>query len=198
LVLGVLAALIAFGLLAALVAQRAAPSVRSSSAATKQQQVLASAAATRLGGGSRRSLQQFTSLLALGTIGNNLAAGKYDDAIAAALNKSGAAVPPPVTAAAAAAAPAAEDVPQYKIVGGAPASPGRWPWVCSVRSSKSDAHFCGCSLVAPRLVVTAAHCLDQTRADLALPNIDIGRCAVCCVLFGVLFALSMCVRVRWL
>lgn len=48
-------------------------------------------------------------------------------------------------------------------------------WFCSVRTATSNAHFCGCSLVAPNLILTAAHCIDQPSRELAYPRIDIGR-----------------------
>ncbi|XP_014483094.1 PREDICTED: chymotrypsin-2-like [Dinoponera quadriceps] len=43
------------------------------------------------------------------------------------------------------------------IVGGTPAAPGEFPHQCSVRVP--DGHICGCSIVTPTCIVTAAHCL---------------------------------------
>ena len=80
-------------------------------------------------------------------------------------------------AAAAAAAPAAPLVAPdfFRIVGGQNAPPGAFKWLCSVRSAASGAHFCGCSLIAPNLVLTAAHCLDSKSEALAYPLIHVGR-----------------------
>lgn len=50
---------------------------------------------------------------------------------------------------------------------------GRYKWVCSLRTSK-DFHFCGCSLVAPNVVMTAAHCLSNADPDYNNPWVEVG------------------------
>ena len=43
-----------------------------------------------------------------------------------------------------------------RIVGGEDAIPHSWPWQVSVQGYGS--HYCGGSIIAPKWVVTAAHC----------------------------------------
>ena len=48
--------------------------------------------------------------------------------------------------------------PGARIVGGTNAPKGAWPWQAQIRTS-SGFPFCGGTLVAPKWVVTAAHCV---------------------------------------
>lgn len=54
---------------------------------------------------------------------------------------------------------------------------GRYDWMGSLRGT-NDFHFCGCSLIAPNVVMSAAHCLDQTDPALRLPWVEVrlGHC----------------------
>ena len=43
-----------------------------------------------------------------------------------------------------------------RIIGGVNAKPHSWPWQCSIQVYKQ--HLCGCSVIAPTWIITAAHC----------------------------------------
>ena len=53
--------------------------------------------------------------------------------------------------------------PSSAVVGGGPADPATWPYMAAlyVQGDQSvwQSQFCGGTVVTPRLVVTAAHCL---------------------------------------
>ncbi|EDO27230.1 predicted protein, partial [Nematostella vectensis] len=50
--------------------------------------------------------------------------------------------------------------PSTRIVGGTAAPKNAWPWQAQLRSA-SGFPFCGGTLVHPRFVVTASHCIDK-------------------------------------
>ncbi|XP_022649100.1 testisin-like [Varroa jacobsoni] len=47
---------------------------------------------------------------------------------------------------------------EARVVGGADAQPGEFPWMVSLRV-RGD-HFCGATIVHPKFVITAAHCVQ--------------------------------------
>lgn len=55
-----------------------------------------------------------------------------------------------------------------KILGGAVAAPGQFPWMASLIDSKAErailGAYCGGAVIAPRVVITAAHCVQGVRA----------------------------------
>jgi hypothetical protein len=56
-----------------------------------------------------------------------------------------------------------------RIIGGDDASPGEYPWMAAlVFADEPDnflAQFCGGSLIHPRWILTASHCVDGTKAE---------------------------------
>jgi secreted trypsin-like serine protease len=54
-----------------------------------------------------------------------------------------------------------------KILGGAVAAPGQFPWIVSMIDAKAeraiDGAYCGGTVIAPRVVLTAAHCVQGVR-----------------------------------
>lgn len=54
-----------------------------------------------------------------------------------------------------------------RIVGGADASEGAWPWMVSLHNTTYQQHFCGGSLISSEWVVTAAHCVFGLESDIS-------------------------------
>jgi secreted trypsin-like serine protease len=82
-----------------------------------------------------------------------------------------------VMAAALVMAPGAQAAPPT-IMGGERAAFGAWPWQVALLEtgvpSRFDAQFCGGTLIAPGVVLTAAHCLYDGDGDaLSLRDIDV-------------------------
>ncbi|XP_029425672.1 serine protease 27 isoform X2 [Nannospalax galili] len=58
-----------------------------------------------------------------------------------------------------------------RMVGGDDALEGEWPWQVSIQHD--GVHFCGGSLIAPKWVLTAAHCFSNT-SDLTIYRVLLG------------------------
>lgn len=50
-------------------------------------------------------------------------------------------------------------VQQTRIIGGVNAVPGAWPWIASLQYNQR--HFCGGTLLTPKWVLTASHCVGN-------------------------------------
>jgi len=68
-----------------------------------------------------------------------------------------------------------EDHAQTRIVGGDVADEGQFPWMVSLTWTEDDAHYCGGTLIADDLVLTAGHCFDDvaTAADIEVRHGDV-------------------------
>eukprot|EP00887_Chlorella_sp_A99_P001098 scaffold14.g1098.t1 len=62
-----------------------------------------------------------------------------------------------------------------RIVGGTQAPVNRFPYICSLRDYVTDGHFCGGMLIADRVVLTAAHCVNTTVSSRRFPRVHVGR-----------------------
>lgn len=68
------------------------------------------------------------------------------------------------------ASPPLRQGPQVgRIVGGVVSQKGRYPWMVTM----GRGHFCGASLVAPRVVLTAGHCMDGTISQVRIGKFDL-------------------------
>lgn len=56
-----------------------------------------------------------------------------------------------------------------RIIGGRPAREGEFPYQVGIRSTTTNRHFCGGSIISPLYVLTAAHCVGIKFDDLYIP-----------------------------
>jgi secreted trypsin-like serine protease len=68
--------------------------------------------------------------------------------------------------------------PIVKVVGGSFAAPGQFPWMAALVSASerraARGVFCGGAVVAPRVIVTAAHCLEDVPSARGV-DVVVGR-----------------------
>ncbi len=55
--------------------------------------------------------------------------------------------------------------PMARIIGGSDATQNTYPWMVSIQSKSDSEHFCGGSLIGESYILTAAHCIEDARAD---------------------------------
>ena len=56
-------------------------------------------------------------------------------------------------------------VAQARIINGTAAPEGSWPFIVSLRHSSNNGHFCGGSVIAGNLILTAAHCVTNPGTE---------------------------------
>jgi secreted trypsin-like serine protease len=84
--------------------------------------------------------------------------------IAAATALALAIVPAAQAASADSAKPVVDTNPAHaRIINGSVAADGSWPFIVSLRSASTGGHFCGGTVIAPNLILTAAHCVTQPK-----------------------------------
>ena len=61
-----------------------------------------------------------------------------------------------------------------RIINGKEATPSRYPYIASLQKI-TGYHFCGGSIIAPDIVLTAAHCMEGKQDSLDIYHVVVGR-----------------------
>eukprot|EP00191_Tetraselmis_sp_GSL018_P014209 CAMPEP_0177589326 /NCGR_PEP_ID=MMETSP0419_2-20121207/6740_1 /TAXON_ID=582737 /ORGANISM="Tetraselmis sp., Strain GSL018" /LENGTH=502 /DNA_ID=CAMNT_0019079665 /DNA_START=188 /DNA_END=1696 /DNA_ORIENTATION=+ len=73
------------------------------------------------------------------------------------------------------------DLLQAFVYGGRDTTSDKFPYLASLRSPSDGSHICTGAIVAERVVLTAAHCLEPDLGGAETPLVDFGRTCTSCV-----------------
>lgn len=71
---------------------------------------------------------------------------------------------------------AQETADEALIVGGVPTEPGRYPWMVGMLNSQRSSPYCGATLVAADVVMSAAHCPEPNVVQIGCHEVGSSDC----------------------